>query len=241
MTSAIYTGKAPLARRRQELPKPTESLQARKAPLDLEKNVGKTLMVDSSTDSGRKGPGYYCELCRRTCKDSIGYLDHINGRSREFKASCDVHAQSHQAEQRSAIVRLTSPSSSPAKNIRATADLRRLGQTTQVQRSTVEQVRARLATLLEEKRRKDEQRGLMGGTLEYDFQARVKQIAEKEEAARQERKRRKQEERDRRAAAATAKANAARAGGGGGDVGGSAADEEMMKMMGFGGFGSSKK
>lgn len=39
-------------------------------------------MVDADTRRG--GPGYYCELCRRTCKDSIGYLDHINGRSREL-------------------------------------------------------------------------------------------------------------------------------------------------------------
>lgn len=45
-------------------------------------------MVDAVGEgAGRRGPGYYCELCKRTCKDSIGYLDHINGRMREYRRS----------------------------------------------------------------------------------------------------------------------------------------------------------
>ncbi|CAO1619861.1 unnamed protein product [Parajaminaea phylloscopi] len=194
----LRKGKGPLKRRREELPKPTETLQARKGPLDLEKNVGKTLMVDGSGEDGRKGPGYYCELCKRTCKDSIGYLDHINGRSH----------------------------------------LRRLGQTTQVARATVEQVRDRLAVLLE-RHRSNQRAGGGAKTLEYDFQARVKQIAEKEEQAREERKRKKLEDKARREREAKARANAGHAGTVGGS--GESGDDEMMRMMGFGGFGSSKK
>lgn len=86
---ATQPGLKPLPRRRYEdtLPAPTSDLQARAAPLDLDKNVGKTLIVEQV---GRRGPGYYCDVCRKTCKDSIGYLDHINGRSREYEMRSDV-------------------------------------------------------------------------------------------------------------------------------------------------------
>lgn len=78
------TGQKPLPRtsKLDSLPQPTSHLQPRSQPLDLDKDVGKTLLVDNSGDS-RRGAGYYCEVCRKTCKDSIGYLDHVNGRDRE--------------------------------------------------------------------------------------------------------------------------------------------------------------
>lgn len=76
-------GQKPVKRRREELAKPTQDLQAREKDLELTKNEGKTLMVDS-VPGGRKGPGFYCETCNRTFKDSIAYLDHVNGRLREF-------------------------------------------------------------------------------------------------------------------------------------------------------------
>lgn len=92
------------------LPKPTKSLEARKEDLEIEKNLGKSMLV-SGTGKG-PGAGFYvsfshsflysmagalgrsvidqvtwvihqCEMCRRTLKDSIAYLDHVNGRSRE--------------------------------------------------------------------------------------------------------------------------------------------------------------
>lgn len=76
-------GQKPLQRRRQEiLPKATETLKAREKDLEIEKNQGKTLMVDGAT-GGRKGPGFHCEVCKRTFKDSLAYLDHVNGRLRE--------------------------------------------------------------------------------------------------------------------------------------------------------------
>ena len=46
--------------------------------MNIHKNQGKTVMVE-----GKKGPGFFCELCNRICKDSARYLDHINGRTRE--------------------------------------------------------------------------------------------------------------------------------------------------------------
>ena len=67
-----------------EMPKPTQMLQAREGQLELNKNEGKTMIVTNATGRGPGQPGYYCELCHRTYKDSIGYLNHINGRSRQF-------------------------------------------------------------------------------------------------------------------------------------------------------------
>lgn len=67
-------------RKREELPKPTEVLKQRDEPLGLDKNQGKTVMVE-----GKKGPGFFCELCNRMCKDSARYLDHINGRTRQSR------------------------------------------------------------------------------------------------------------------------------------------------------------
>ncbi|KAK4538867.1 hypothetical protein RGQ29_032301 [Quercus rubra] len=143
--------------------------KARSHPLNLDKDVGKTLMVDNSQDS-RRGAGYYCEMCRKTFKDSIGYLDHINGRGH----------------------------------------LRRLGQTQFVEKSSVEAVRKRIAMLLEKKKIAKERRGEEGSGRE-----------EEEEEGGEEEKRGEEP--------------IATAGEGGG------ADDGMMKMMGFGGFGSRKK
>jgi U4/U6.U5 tri-snRNP component SNU23 len=97
------------------------------------------------------------------------------------------------------------------------SDLRRLGQTTKVVKSTLNDVRLKIADL----------RAKTAATTEskqYDFAARIKEIKEAElkgkEEAKEAKRRKKEEE---------AKAKQAEMGG--------AADEEMMKMMGFGSFG----
>jgi len=53
----------PKFREQDDRPEPTQSLQAREA-LDLNKNVGKTQIVQSSTSGkGPKGPGFYVSRC----------------------------------------------------------------------------------------------------------------------------------------------------------------------------------
>lgn len=73
-------GKKP-PRKKDDLPKPTELMKAREAPLELNKNVGKTVIINAGAGAAGQ-PGFYCDVCKRTSKDSVGYLDHINGRSR---------------------------------------------------------------------------------------------------------------------------------------------------------------
>ncbi|GAA5871311.1 hypothetical protein JCM16303_000712 [Sporobolomyces ruberrimus] len=145
-------GKKPPPRKKpgDDIPKPTSALQAREQPLDLSKNLNKTIIVDVGGSSGQKGPGFYCDVCKRTCKDSARYLDHINGRSH----------------------------------------LRRLGQTTKVKRTTLDDVRQKIAELREKTAKASEKKA-------YDFEQRIREIKAEENKEREmqkEAKRRKKEE-----------------------------------------------
>jgi hypothetical protein len=68
-------------------------MKQRDAPLELEKNLGKTMVVQNTSGRGPGVPGFYCEACNRTYKDSNAYLDHINGRARESSLIiCMIHS-----------------------------------------------------------------------------------------------------------------------------------------------------
>ncbi|WWC66608.1 uncharacterized protein I206_100511 [Kwoniella pini CBS 10737] len=153
--AAMLSGKAPPRRRLgEDMPAPTKALEARKEELDLNKNLNKTMLVQTSTTGkGPKGAGFYCEMCNRTFKDSLSYLDHINGRGH----------------------------------------LRMLGQTTQVERSTLTQVRAKIAALREATKTAVTAKN-------FDFQSRLKAVREAElvekEKRREERKRKRERKRE---------------------------------------------
>lgn len=57
-------------------------LKAREQRVTLDTNVG-TVKVVKTDELGKNG-GYYCEVCECTLKDSVAYLDHINGKRRTF-------------------------------------------------------------------------------------------------------------------------------------------------------------
>lgn len=76
------TGKRPRKGKKNDLPKPTEMMKQREGPLELDKNLNKTMVVQNPGGKGPGQPGFYCETCSRTYKDSVGYLDHINSRAR---------------------------------------------------------------------------------------------------------------------------------------------------------------
>ncbi|PPQ68426.1 hypothetical protein CVT24_004847 [Panaeolus cyanescens] len=77
----LKQGKRPRKGNKDNLPKPTELMKQRDAPLELDKNLGKTMVVQNPGGRGPGQPGFYCETCNRTYKDSVGYLDHINSRA----------------------------------------------------------------------------------------------------------------------------------------------------------------
>ncbi|KAJ1726524.1 U4/U6.U5 snRNP associated protein [Coemansia biformis] len=71
---------------------PRELLQARKGTVNLEGMVGKTQVVQASAAAAGGQPGFYCKVCDVTVKDSLSYLDHINGKKhqRVLNRSMDV-------------------------------------------------------------------------------------------------------------------------------------------------------
>ena len=52
--------------------------------VDLESRVGKTRIIDSQRS---KKSGYYCDVCDCVLKDSVSFLDHINGKKRKAFSS----------------------------------------------------------------------------------------------------------------------------------------------------------
>ncbi|EJF65095.1 hypothetical protein DICSQDRAFT_143786 [Dichomitus squalens LYAD-421 SS1] len=183
----LKQGKKPRRGRKDDLPKPTELMKRREGSLDLDKNLNKTIVVQNTGNRGPGVPGFYCETCNRTYKDSAGYLDHINGR----------------------------------------AHLRALGQTTRIERSTVEQVRARIAYLREKTKEASNAKS-------FDFEKRLAEVREREAALREEKKTAKKALRE-RARVQLAQETATAAPDAPKD------NKDMMAMMGFAGFGTTKK
>lgn len=196
-------GKKPRKGRKEDIPAPTELMKQRDYDLQLDKNLNKTMVVQNPTGRGPGQPGFFCEACNRTYKDTTAYLDHINGRQREFQTfhPCIV------------VLKYGLPTS---------LDLRMLGQTTRISRSTVEQVRARIAFLREKTKE-------ASNAKTFDFNKRLAEIKAKEDAARAEKKAQKKAEKEKARMELVKDAVAVQG------------DDEMAKMMGFGGFGSSKK
>lgn len=189
-------GLAPLKRLKSHAPEPELAMQQRRAPLELEKNQGKTLMVDLSSGDGKgqTGPGFYCEVCRKLLKDNLAYLDHINGR---------IH-------------------------------LMRIGQSTQQDRATLEDVQEMLDKLRKEKLGTGED---AGGAMKYDFDERIRKIAEQEEKEREDKRAKRRQQKQLKKETARMAANGDSLGAGENDE----SEAAMMAAMGFGGFGSTKK
>ncbi|KAL1917575.1 uncharacterized protein VTP21DRAFT_3968 [Calcarisporiella thermophila] len=130
-------------KQKKDPPVQRDLLRARDEKIALDTNLNKTQVVQS-TSIASKQPGFYCKVCDCVVKDSVNYLDHINGRK-------------HQSN---------------------------MGMSMRVERSTLDEVKARLEML---KRKKEQPEK------EYDFDERVA-MSQKEEEEERRRKREKKKQ-----------------------------------------------
>uniref|UniRef100_A0AAV1U879 U1-type domain-containing protein n=1 Tax=Peronospora matthiolae TaxID=2874970 RepID=A0AAV1U879_9STRA len=72
-------------------------LKARSSKISLENSVGTVKVVKS--DDLSKSSGYYCEVCECSLKDSVAYLDHINGKKHLRKLGYSMRVERSTVDQ----------------------------------------------------------------------------------------------------------------------------------------------
>lgn len=58
-------------------------IKPREQKLELDEKVGKMEVINPLAEDGAKA-GFWCEVCKCLMKDSASYLDHINGKKRNY-------------------------------------------------------------------------------------------------------------------------------------------------------------
>jgi U4/U6.U5 tri-snRNP component SNU23 len=188
-------------------------LKSRTGKIDLEEKVGKIEVINPTSAGDLRGAGFWCETCSCLLKDSASYLDHINGKKRKR------------------YFRLTTGFIIHAPLHMMISDQRALGFSMRVERADVDTVKSRLEALKKSVAAKSAAALLPKTSAIDEYDSRLRADLQEKEALKQklkkeaeQRKKEKEEEKKAQTEAENGEE-----------------DGEFAAMMGFKGFGSTKK